>query len=575
MADYMRAVYDFRRARRRAAMEQIMARLRGKSGDLLSYEEVRGKLKAKISKGTELREIPLNAIVGSVGRYSDFTRSFLPRQDSDEERWARVQIAVTDLGGLPPIEVYQIGDAYFVRDGNHRVSVARQFEATHIQAYVTEVRSRVPLSPDVQPDELILKAGYAHFLERTRLDEIRPQADLTLTVPGRYRQLIEHIEVHRYFMGLRQQREIPYKEAVGRWYDEVYQPVVQVIRARGILRDFPERTETDLYLWILKHRAALEEVLGWQIDTEAAAADLAAQYSPRPRRVVARMGGKIMDAVTPDELEAGPSPGRWREERLATRADDRLFADILVPVSGREVSWFALDQALEIARREGGQLRGLYIVPSEAQAQSEGTIAVQAEFDRRCDAACIPGRLAIEVGKVARGICARARWTDLVVVNVAHPPGTQPRTRLSSGFRTLLRRCPRPVLAVPGIVSPLSRALLAYDGSPKAEEALFIAAYLASRWQISLAVVSVLENSLVAQEALARAQAYLESREVGATYVQGRGSVAEVILSTAAEQDSDLLLMGGYGHSPVVEVVLGSAVDQVLRESRRPILICR
>ena len=435
-------------------MEQIMARLKGKSGDLLSYEEVRGKLKAKISKRAELRDIPLNAIVGSVGRYSDFTRSFLPRQDSDEGRWARVQIAVKDLGGLPPIEVYQIGDAYFVRDGNHRVSVARQFEATHIQAYVTEVRSRVPLSPDVQPDELILKARYAHFLERTRLDEIRPQANLTVTVPGRYQQLIEHIEVHRYFMGLRQQREIPYKEAVGRWYDEVYQPVVQVIRARGILRDFPERTGTDLYLWILKHRAALEEVLGWKIDTEAAAADLAEQYSPRPRRVVARMGGKIMDAVTPDELEAGPSPGRWREERLATRADDRLFADILVPVSGREISWFALDQALEIARREGGQLRGLHIVPSEAQAQSEGTIAVQAEFDRRCDAAGIPGKLAIEVGKVARGICTRAQWTDLVVVNVAHPPGAQPWTRLSSGFRTLLRRCPRPVLAVPGVVSP-------------------------------------------------------------------------------------------------------------------------
>ncbi|NIU60739.1 MAG: universal stress protein, partial [Pseudomonas stutzeri] len=225
-----------------------------------------------------------------MGRYNDFTRSFLPRQDSDQERWAKVHVAATGLVGLPPIEVYQIGEAYFVLDGNHRVSVARQLGATHIQAYVTEVRTRVPLSPDVQPDDLILKAEYADFLEHTCLDEIRPEADLSVTAPGQYRVLEEHIEVHRYFMGLEQEREIPYEEAVGHWYDEVYLPVVQVIRERGILRDFPGRTETDLYLWLSEHRAALEQALGWEIEPEAAATDLAAQFSPRPQRVVARVG---------------------------------------------------------------------------------------------------------------------------------------------------------------------------------------------------------------------------------------------------------------------------------------------
>ena len=585
------AMQDFRRARRQAALEQIMARLTGRSADLLSYEEVHRKLKAKGGGRRELKEIPLDAIVGSVGRYADFTRSFLPRQDSDQERWARVKVKVTDLGGLPPIEVYQIGEAYFVLDGNHRVSVARQVGAPTIQAYVTEVRTKVPLSPDTQPDDLISKAEYADFLELTHLDELRPEADLSVTAPGQYQVLEEHIEVHRYFMGLEQEREIPYEEAVGHWYDEVYWPVVQVIRERGILRDFPGRTETDLHLWVSEHRAALGQELGWEIGTEAAAADLAAQFSPRPQRVVARVSEKLLDAVTPDELQAGPPPGQWRREQLAAHHDDRLFADILVPVSGEEVGWHALEQALVVARREGAQLHGLHVVPSEVQRDSEETQAVQAEFNRRCEAADIPGELVLAVGEVPREICERARWTDLVIVNLAYPPAPQPLARLSSGFRTLIRRCARPVLAVPGASSHpsaalrqgsgqgsghrLDRALLAYDGSPKADEALFIATYLSGQWNIPLVVVTVIESGRTTSETLARAQEYLETHGVQAAFVKESGAVAEAILKTAEEHDSDLIIMGGYGYSPVLEVVLGSAVDQVLRESRRPMLICR
>jgi nucleotide-binding universal stress UspA family protein len=479
------------------------------------------------------------------------------------------------LIGLPAIDVYQIGEVYFVLDGNHRVSVARQLGATHIQAYVTEVRTRVPLSPDVQPDDLILKAEYADFLEHTCLDEIRPEADLSVTAPGRYRVLEEHIEVHRYFMGLEQERDIPYKEAVGHWYDEVYLPVVQVIHERGILRDFPGRTETDLYLWLSEHRAELEQALGWEIEPEAAAADLAAQFSPRPQRVVARVGEKILDAVTPDEFEAGPPPGQWRGEQLEACQYDRLFADILVPVSGHETGWHALGQAMEVARREGARLRGLHVVPSEVQRDSEGALAVQAEFNRRCEVAGIPGELAIEVGGVARKICERVRWTDLAVVHLAHPPASQPVARLSSGFRTLIRRCPRPVLAVPRASSHLSRALLAYDGSPKADEALFVATYLSCRWDIALVVVTVIETGRTTMETLAQAQKYLETHGVRATFVKESGSVAEAILKTAEEHESDLIIMGGYGLSPVLEVVLGSGVDQVLRTSRQPMLICR
>ncbi len=569
------AMQDFRRARRQAALEQIMARLTGKSADLLSYEEVHRKLKATGGGRQKLKEIPLDAIVGSVGRYADFTRSFLPRQDSDEERWARVKVKVTDLGGLPPIKVYQIGEAYFVLDGNHRVSVARQVGAPTIQAYVTEVRTKVPLSPDTQPDDLILKAEYANFLERTRLDEFRPEANLDVTAPGQYRILEEHIEVHRYFMGLEHEREISYDEAVGHWYDEVYWPVVQVIRERGILRDFPGRTETDLHLWVSEHRAALGQELGWEIGTEEAVADLAAQFSPRPQRVVARVSEKLLDAVTPDELEAGPPPGQWRKEHLAARRGDSLFADIMVAVNGDETGWHALDHALEVARREGARLHGLHVVPSETQRNSEGAQAVRAEFNRRCEAADIPGRLALEVGKVPRSICERARWNDLVVLSLSYPPGPQPIARLGSGLSTLLRRCPRPVLTVPGSSSNLGRALLAYDGSPKADEALFVATYLSGKWNIPLVVVTVIEPGRTTSDTLARAQKYLDTHGVQAAFVKESGPVAEVILKTVEKHESDLIIMGGYGLGPVLEVVLGSAVDQILRASRRPMLICR
>jgi len=572
---YVSALRDFYEARRRAALEAIMARLTGKSVALFSYEDVRQKLKARGGVARGLQDIPLDAIVGSVGRYTDFTRSFLPRRDSDQHRWAKVKAIATDMEGLPPIEVYKIGETYFVQDGNHRVSVAREMGATYIQAYVTEIHTKVPLSPNDQPDDLILKAEYADFLERTHLDKLRPEADLSTTVPGQYQILEEHIQVHRYFMGLEQQRDIPYEEAVAHWYDEVYQPVVQLIQERGILRDFPERTETDLYLWVSEHRAALEEQLGWEIRPEAAAADLAAQSSPRPQRVVARVGERIRDAVVPDELEAGPSPGEWRRERSATRQDGRLFADILVPVSGQKTGWHALEQALRVAQREGGRLHGLHVVSSEAEYDAQEAQAVQAEFDRRCEAAGVPGKLVIEVGGIARKICERNRWTDLMVVNLAYPPPLQPAAKLSWGFRTLIQRCASPLLAVPEVISPLDHGLLAYDGSPKANEALSIAAYLADKWPISLVVVTVMDNGRIPLDTLSHAQGYLESLGVQATYVEASGSVPEAILKTAEEQPCNLIIMGGYGYGPVLEVVLGSAVDQVLRASQQPTLICR
>lgn len=145
------AASDFRRARQQAVMRDLIGRLTGQTSDLLSFEDVRQKLHIGFGSKRELRDIPIDAIVGSVGRYSDFTRDFLPRNQSARERWMGVKHAVESMGGVPPIEVYQVGDAYFVLDGNHRVSVARQQGASHIQAYVTVLRPTFRSRPTSRP----------------------------------------------------------------------------------------------------------------------------------------------------------------------------------------------------------------------------------------------------------------------------------------------------------------------------------------------------------------------------------------------------------------------------------------
>jgi nucleotide-binding universal stress UspA family protein len=574
------AINDFYRARQQARMEELLARLTGKSAKLLSFDEVTRQLKTTGASDRGLQEIPLAAIVGSVGRYNDFTRSFLPRQDSDAQRWANVQRATNGLVGLPPIEVYQIDQVYFVLDGNHRVSVARQMGVTQIQAHVTEVRIKVPLTPDTRPDELIVKARYAAFLEQTRLDELRPGADLSVTAPGQYRWLEEQIEQHRQQLGLAQSNPPSADEVVTSWYDQVYLPVIELIREQGILQEFPGRTETDLYVWLWQHLAELEKELGWRLKPKTALSRLAPQLSLKPQHLLARMGERMVDALTPDSLEQGPPPGHWRHQQSQPLAEARLFEDILVALNGEPDGWLAVDYALTVAQQEAGRLLGLHVTRPNTPIVVE---SLKADFEQRCQKAGIAGDLAVESGEVARTISQRAWWADLVVVSLTYPPGPKILTRLGSGFRTLVRRCSRPILAVPTVKNTaypagadrLSRALLAYDGSPKAQEALFIATYLAGRWRLPLLVVTVAEKQIITPEALTQAQAYLEKHGVTATYVVETGPIGAAILRTAEAQDSNLIIMGGYGFNPMVEVVLGSTVDQVLRESRLPLLICR
>ncbi len=522
----------------------------GKSNELLSYEEVAQKLKLQARAERGIQSIPLEAIVGSVGRYTDFTRTFLPRNPVDEDRWARVKASLSDnLAGWPPIEVYQVGEVYFVLDGNHRVSIARQEGWEKIEARVIEVKTNVPLTPDVSPDDLIVKAEYAGFLDETELLRLRPEADLSVSVPGQYAKLREYIQVHRYYMGLDFQRDISYAEALTHWYDTEYLPLVTVIRERGLLRWFPERTETDLYLWVSEHRAALQESLGWELRPDA-----------------------VADVIVQEQAGATPDKtGAWRKSRLVDRYTEHLFQDILVPVSGEVEGWRALQQAILVARREGAKLNGLHIVSTEKQAAGAKAQEVKEKFQAMCREAGVNGSLAIEAGEPGKKILERAILTDLVMLKIVYPPGSG-LSGLASPLRAIISRSPRPVLALPTGATDLDRAVLAFDGSAKAKEALFVAAYLAEQWKTSLTIyIGEGMNAAAMQET---ARQYLELHEIQAEYVITKASV-ETLKRISEERQANLVLMGGYSGAILKEVTLGSWVNYMLREQNAPVLICR
>ncbi|MBV7336804.1 hypothetical protein KFU94_52955 [Chloroflexi bacterium TSY] len=283
----------FQRSTFRAQLADLLARISGESRDLVKFDEVAKRLRARQQIERGIQTVSLKQIVGSVGRYRDFTRRFLPRSGVNQERWTRIDAVMNSLEGLPPVDLYKIGEVYFVKDGNHRISVARANGVTSIEAYVTELP--IPTSmpepltlDDFARDQWILKAEYADFLNRSGLDKIRPEHQIRVTKPGRYENLLRHIEVHRYLYNIsveQQGREdfMTWEEAVASWYDKVYMPVVAAIHQFDLLRDFPRRTETDLYVWITQHREKLS--LRYELaplSPEAAVNTFARTHSERP-----------------------------------------------------------------------------------------------------------------------------------------------------------------------------------------------------------------------------------------------------------------------------------------------------
>lgn len=249
----------FYESRRKAFLEALLDGVRREPTDMLAFESVRACLNihGQVALGHQI--VPVDHIVGSEGRYSDFDRRFLPRTEAVEVRWRSIERAMDRLIDLPPVDLWKISDVYFVRDGNHRVSVARWMGQRHIDSVVTELLVDVPLTPELSVRTLLFAEEYNDFLEWTNLQVLRPSQRIEFSELGGYLELVRHINVYRYSLGQRLGRTIERDEAIAGWYDNVYLPIVQVIRDQQVLKRFPGRTEADLYRWVMDNRATIGE----------------------------------------------------------------------------------------------------------------------------------------------------------------------------------------------------------------------------------------------------------------------------------------------------------------------------
>jgi hypothetical protein len=273
---------DFESALRKSFWHTILHWFKKNNNSLLNFDEFRKEIPWEGQHDRGMQEIMLDDIVGSVGRYQDFDRSFLPRHFRSRDRWINIdKLHLKDIS-IPPIEVYKIGTVYFVKDGNHRVSVARERGQAYIEANVIEIESAIPIDASTNIDDLISKKEQLDFNKRTGIMALRPDASIKLTLPGGYDTLIEHIRVHGWFQGERHKRPIPWTEAVTHWYDKVYLPLIAIIRANQMLNEFPQRSEADLYLWIMDHLWYLRQDGVENITMEDAATHFVRKYSKKP-----------------------------------------------------------------------------------------------------------------------------------------------------------------------------------------------------------------------------------------------------------------------------------------------------
>ncbi|MBZ9751676.1 DUF4032 domain-containing protein [Deinococcus sp. HMF7620] len=300
------ARHEVERARFLSDVRDILARLRRQPNELLPFDWVR-HLAPDGEYPRGLQTIEVDHIIGSVDRYREFDRQYLPRERHLDERWIGVRAAQLQGKELPPIQVYQVGGLYFVKDGNHRVSVARRQGQKYIDAHVIELHVTVPPEEGDTLKDLIIKGEYAQFLKATNLDRVVPgHHELLFTTPGRYEKLLDHIRTRQYFLDRKPGRAglppVTWEEAVESWYRRMYCRIVENIGKHDVMARFPGRTEADLYLWIMDHRYFLTQEEGRDVGSEQATVDFRAEHSPPAyrrlrQRVRLLLRGKLGPAV--------------------------------------------------------------------------------------------------------------------------------------------------------------------------------------------------------------------------------------------------------------------------------------
>jgi hypothetical protein len=292
---------DFSRARGRALLHRMRHFMNMDRDKLLSLKDVKEILKPKSETYRGMQAVPIKLIVGSEGRYRDFNKYFLPRAEHLRQRWERVDIARLNNIILPPIQLYEIGGVYFVRDGNHRVSVAHSQGAEIIDAEVTSLSSEIPISPSMTQDDLrmaLIAYEKKIFYEKTDFLRLTGCGDLDFSSAGRYDVIYHHILVHKYYLNEKAAEEISFSDAMVSWYNKVYKPIIAIIQEDRLYAHFPGRTSGDLYVWIVKHWDFLKKKYGLGFSLRDAARDFSQKYGVSrkgPLAFLARLIDRLID----------------------------------------------------------------------------------------------------------------------------------------------------------------------------------------------------------------------------------------------------------------------------------------
>ncbi len=272
---------DFTKAHNKALFNEIQHFVNQEESHLLSFNDIKTLLKPKNEVYLGMRAVPVDAIVGSEGRYQDFDNHFFPKSMHLKNRWEKIDEAhLTDII-LPPISLYEIGGIYFVRDGNHRVSVARSKGVECIDAEVVSLKSEIKLKPGMTKSQ-ILKSVIEYekrvFYLETSFGDVTDFWKLDFSAIGQYDVIYNHILTHKYFINEKQTEEISMHDAILSWYENVYQPVISVIKKHHILRKFKNRTSSDLYVWLIKYWDELKNKFGNEIQLDDVAQGFKKQF---------------------------------------------------------------------------------------------------------------------------------------------------------------------------------------------------------------------------------------------------------------------------------------------------------
>lgn len=273
---------DFFKARNKALFNTIQHILNPDEATLISFSDVKKLLKPKNEVYKGMQVIPINLIVGSEGRYQDFDNHFFPKSNFLKSRWEHVDMAHYQDVNLPPISVYELGGLYFVRDGNHRVSVAKAQGIEFIDAEVVSLQSEIKLKAGSTKEQMIrqvIEYEKRLFYAETNFGDITDYWVLDFSRPGQYDVIYNHILIHKYYINMDKKDEIPMEDAIMSWFQKVYMPIINAIASYTRLKSFKNLKVGDLYIFFTKYWDELKQKYGNEYSIEEAAHTFKKKYS--------------------------------------------------------------------------------------------------------------------------------------------------------------------------------------------------------------------------------------------------------------------------------------------------------